>query len=316
MATRELPGSALARVAEVADLVVLPTGSSRAQLLEAVATADGLLVVAGERVDGELADGAPRLVVVSTVSVGYDHVDVAALTARRIPLGNTPGVLTNATADLAFALVLAVARRLVEAHETVRSGGWGKWDPNFLLGREIADATLGIVGFGRIGQAVARRALAFEMEVLVATPTRRPFPGVSFVELDELLARAEFVSLHVPLRDDTHHLIGARELSLMRADAVLINTSRGAVVDQQALVRALADGTIAAAGLDVAEVEPVPLDDPLLSLPNCLVLPHIGSATVATRTAMADLAVDNLLAGLAGVELAYCVNREVYATGG
>lgn len=284
----------------------------RAEVLRQIGDAAGLLVLPGEKVDAELCDAAPQLRVVSTVSVGYDHVDVAELTRRKIALANTPGVLTNATADLAFALLLAVARRLFEAHAAVLDGTWGVWDPGFMLGRELDGATLGIVGMGRIGEAMARRGLAFNMEVLATSRSPRELPGVRFVGLDELLGRCEFVSLHVPLNAETRHLIGRAEFAKMRRDAVLINTARGPVVDQAALVEALRNGTIAAAGLDVAEVEPVPLDDPLLGLPNCLVLPHIGSATVATRVKMAELAIANLVVGALGEQPPHCVNPEVY----
>lgn len=309
LATRRIADGALARLAAATDLDAHlgEAPLTRSELLARAAAAEGLLLMPGEQVDAELCDAAPRLRAIATVSVGYDHVDVAELARRGIAFGNTPGVLTNATADLALALVLAVARRLVEAHDAAIGGRWPAWDPNFMLGRELAGSTLGVVGLGRIGEAVARRARAFDMEVLATTRRPRVVPGVTLVELDELLARAEFVSLHVALTEETHHLIGAPELAQMRPDAVLINTARGAVVDEAALVTALRTGVIAAAGLDVFEEEPLPPGHPLLGLGNCLVLPHIGSATVRTRAAMADLAVANLLAGLAGDPMPHAV---------
>ena len=308
--TRPVPPGAFSRLCEktAPEVWMEPTTIPPAELRRRAADAVGLLVVSGERVDEELLAAAPELRVVSTMSVGYDHVDVSALTARGLPLGNTPGVLTEATADLAFALLLAVARRLVEARDAVLTGRWGGWDPEFLLGRELAGSTLGIVGLGRIGAAVARRALAFGMEVLASTTRTPELEGIEVVELPSLLERSEFVSLHVALTPATRHLIGARELATMRRDAILINTARGGVVDQVALAAALRDGTIAAAGLDVAEVEPVPPGDELLCLDNCLVLPHVGSATRATREKMAELAVANLIAGVNGEPLLHCVN--------
>lgn len=273
----------------------------------------GLLATSADRVDAALLDVCPRLVVVSNHAVGYDNVDVGELTARGIPLGNTPGVLTDATADLAFALVLAASRRLVEARDAIYEGRWKTWDPGFMLGLELSGATLGIVGLGRIGEAVARRAAAFNMHVVGWSRSGRVVDGVEPVGLDELLARSDVVSLHVALDASTVHLIGAEQLAAMKPTAILVNTARGAIVDQRALVDALAKGTIAAAGLDVVEHEPIALDDPLLAMANCIVLPHIGSATVVTRTRMAELAVDNLLAGVTGRRLPACVNPEVYA---
>ncbi len=311
---RRLPGRALERLAALVDLDCWEGDGPppRSELIARARDAVGLVPLLTDRVDAELLDQCRSLVVVSSMGVGYDHVDVAELTRRKIPLGNTPEVLTEATADLAFALVLAMARRLVEARAAVLEGRWGPWDPSFLLGRELNGSMLGIVGLGRIGTAMARRARAFSMEVIAWTRTSRDVQGVRLVGFDELLARSEFVSLHVPLSAETFHLIGEREFEVMRDDAVLINTARGAIVDQKALARALANGSIAAAGLDVCEIEPIALDDPLLGLSNCLVLPHIGSATETTRARMADLVVDNLLAGLAGERLPHCVNPEVY----
>ena len=290
--TRRLPGSALQRLAVEHELDVwperLPPG--RADLLARTQRAHGLLSMLTDGIDAELIDGAPELRVISNYAVGSDNVDLEAASARGIPVGNTPDVLTDATADLAFAGLLAIARRLPEAAAAVREGHWLTWEPDWLLGHDVHGATLGIVGFGRIGQAVARRAAGFEMEVVHTKET--PVP--------ELLERADAVTLHTPLTPGTRHLIDAEALRRMKPTAVLVNTARGGIVDQDALAAALHRGDIAGAALDVTDPEPLPSDHPLLDAPNLLVLPHIGSATHRTRERMADLAVDNLLAGLAG----------------
>jgi lactate dehydrogenase-like 2-hydroxyacid dehydrogenase len=249
--------------------------------------------------------------------VGFDNVDVPACTARGIPVGNTPGVLTETTADLAWALLMAAARRLPEGDRYVRAGRWQTWGPMLLLGPDVHGGTLGIVGFGRIGQAVARRATGFGMTILYhdvqrATADAEEAVGASFVPLPELLERSDFVSLHVNLTDDTRGLISTDALRRMKATAVLVNTSRGPVVDPRALHLALRDGEIFAAALDVTDPEPIPPDDPLLSLENCLVVPHIASASRATRGKMAEMAAANLLAGVRGERLPTPVNPEVY----
>jgi glyoxylate reductase len=249
--------------------------------------------------------------------VGHDNVDVAAATARGIPVGNTPGVLTETTADMAFALLMAAARRIVEGADYVRAGRWRTWGPTLLLGHDVHGATLGIVGMGRIGQALARRASGFDMKVTYFDPycdeAKLPREGVGQrCELDQLLAESDFVSLHVPLTEDTHHLIDAEALAKMKATAVLVNTSRGPVVDPDALYDALRDGQIAYAALDVTDPEPLPDGHKLLTLSNCLVVPHIASASHATRTRMAVMAAENLLAGLRGERLPNCVNPQVY----
>ncbi len=317
--TRKVPEEAIDLLRQECEVEVwegeLPV--PRDVLLEKVRDIDGLYCLLTERVDQELLDAAPRLRVVSNMAVGYDNIDVAACTARGIPVGNTPGVLTETTADLAFALLLAAARRLVEGVDYVRAGKWKTWGPMLLMGQDVYGATLGIVGMGRIGQAVARRARGFDMRVLYHN--RRPVPdaeaklGATYVDLDTLLRESDFVSLHVPLTEETYHLIGREELQKMKPTAVLVNTARGGVVDPEALREALREGWIAAAALDVTEPEPIPPDDPLLRLPNCIVVPHIGSASVATRTKMALMAAENLLAGLRGEPLPNCVNPEVQA---
>ncbi|HEC23046.1 MAG TPA: D-glycerate dehydrogenase, partial [Chloroflexi bacterium] len=245
--------------------------------------------------------------------------DVAAATARGIPVGHTPGVLTDTTADFAFALLMAAARRVVEGVHYVKAGRWRTWGPTLLMGHDVHHATLGIIGFGRIGQGVARRAAGFDMRVLYYD--RNPDEdaevahrlGAESRPLDEVLAESDFISLHVPLTDETYHLIGEREFRLMKSSAVLINTARGPVVDPQALYNALTNGEIAYAALDVTEPEPLPPDHPLLRLENCIVVPHIASSSLATRNRMAEMAAENLEAGLKGEKLPYCVNPEVQA---
>ena len=298
LVTRQLPGTALERLTahHEVDLFAGSTPPSRAELLERVGAAEAMLCLLSERVDAELLERCPNLRAIANYAVGTDNIDLDECERRGIPVGNTPGVLTEATADLAFALILATARRVVEGADAVRAGEWRTFSPDGWLGVDVHGATLGIVGAGRIGMAVARRAAGFEMEVLLSGS--RPGPGR--IELAELLGRADFVSLHCPLGPATRGLIGAEQLRLMKPSAILINTARGEVIDQEALREALERGEIAGAGLDVTTPEPLPPDDPLLAAPNVTVLPHIGSASESSRAAMADLAVDNLLAALAG----------------
>ncbi len=315
--TRSLPEEALRIARAATEVEVWPEEMPPTYevLLEKVAEIDGLLCLLTDRIDANLLDHAPNLRVVSQMAVGYDNIDVAACTARGIPVGNTPGVLTETTADLAFALLLAAARRIVEADGYTRAGCWRTWSPMLLAGQDVHHATIGIVGMGRIGYAMARRASGFDMRILYSHPRRYELVelelGAQYVELNELLAASDFVSLHTPLTPATHHLIGAEQLARMKPTAILINTARGAVVDQNALYAALTEGRIAAAGLDVFEQEPVPSDNPLLQLNNVVALPHIGSASVATRTRMAVLAADNLVAGLQGRPLPHSINPEV-----
>jgi lactate dehydrogenase-like 2-hydroxyacid dehydrogenase len=290
----------------------------RAELLRRVAGVDGILALLTERIDDELLDAAgPQLRVVSNFAVGVDNVDVAACTRRAIAVGNTPGVLTETTADLAFALMLAVARRVTEGYDIVRADRWHTWGPMTLLGVDVHDATLGIIGFGRIGREVARRATGFGMRILYhqrhrADPDTEGRLGATSVDLDTLLAESDFVSLNCALTPETHHLIDARALAKMKPGAVLVNTSRGGVVDQAALYEALRSGHLFGAGLDVTDPEPMRADDPLLTLPNCLVVPHIASASQRTRDRMAQKAAANLLAGLRGEPLPDTVNPEVH----
>jgi lactate dehydrogenase-like 2-hydroxyacid dehydrogenase len=306
--TRRLPGDALDVLAQHADVDVWPDEMPPPYetLVRRAGSADGLICLLTDHIDAALIERCTRLRVISTMAVGYDNIDVEAAAARGVPLGHTPGVLTETTADLAFALLLATARRVTEAERFLRDGGWRTWDPNLLLGVDVHGATLGIVGFGAIGRAVARRAHGFDMRVVYTSRSRATDDaGARSVALNELLREADFVSLHVPLNESTRRIIGERELRMMKPRAVLVNTARGGVLDQRALERALREGWIGGAGLDVMQVEPLPPDDPLLSAPNVVLLPHIGSASFATRARMASMAVENCLAGLRGEPLPY-----------
>jgi len=320
--TRIIPEGGLRLVREACDAEIWEgeTPPPRKVLLEKVRGVDGLLSLLTDRIDGELMDAAgPQLKVISNYAVGYNNIDVEAATARGIAVGNTPGVLTDTTADMAFTLLMAAARRVAEGVDYVRAGKWRTWGPTLLLGRDIHHATLGIIGFGRIGRTVAKRAQGFEMEVLFYDPlvsTGDPEAkelGAKSVDLDTLLARSDFVTVHVPLMDETHHMISTDALRKMPSTAILINTSRGPVVDPDALYQALKEGEIAYAALDVTEPEPIDVNSPLLSLPNCVIVPHIASASIATRTRMAEIAAQNLIAGLRGESLPAWVNPEVAA---
>jgi glyoxylate reductase len=300
--TRELPFPALDRLRAAHELDVwpgeLPPGPD--ELRAGVREAEGLLSTVVDPVDGSVIGAASRLRAIANMAVGTDNIDLEAAAARRIPVGNTPGVLTDATADAAFALLLALARKVVAGAEKVRSGRWRTWEPAGDLGVDLSGATLGIVGWGRIGQATARRAEGFGMEIVHSSRS-------SGVPLEDLLARADVVSLHTPLTPATRHLIDAAALERMKPAALLVNTSRGGVVDQDALRSALHAGQIGGAALDVTEPEPLPPDHPLLDAPNLLVVPHIGSATVRTRARMAEMAVENLLAALDGRPMPHAV---------
>jgi glyoxylate reductase len=300
--TRTLPFAALDRLRERHAVEVWgePMPPDRVQLAALLAEtgAEGLLCLLTDPVDAALIDGAPALRVISAFAVGTDNVDLAAASRRGIPVGHTPDVLTDATADLAFALLLASARRLPQAAAAIGAGEWRTFEPAAWLGPEVTGATLGIVGMGRIGRAVAERAAGFRMTVLDARQTG----------LEAMLEQADFVSLHCPLTPATRHLIDAAALARMRSHAHLVNTARGPIVDHDALAAALHAGAIGGAALDVTEPEPLPADHPLLAAPNLLVVPHVGSATHATRERMAAMAVDNLLAGLAGEPMPHQAN--------
>jgi glyoxylate reductase len=301
--TRRLPGESLQRLVtdHQVDVWQGRLQPSRSKLLEKTHEAEGLLCLLTDKVDRALIEACPNLRVISNYAVGVDNIDVKAASERGIPVGYTPDVLTEATADATFALMLAAARRVVEGNHVVRAGRWLTWEPTLLLGQDVHSKTLGIVGMGRIGKAVARRAEGFGMEVIHHSAS-------SGIPLDELLDRADFVSLHCRLTDETRGLIGVDQFKRMKDTAILINTSRGGIVDSGALTRALTNGWIAGAGLDVTDPEPVPKGHPLLDAPNLVLNPHTASASIEARTAMAELAVDNLLAGLAGEPMPACVN--------
>jgi glyoxylate reductase len=304
--TRRIPGDALERLAgeHHVDVWEGRLQPSRAKLIEKTREAEGLLCMLTDRIDREVIAECQNLRVISNYAVGVDNVDIDAATERGIPVGFTPDVLTEATADATFALLLAAARRVVEGDQVVRAGRWLTWEPTLLLGHDVHGKTLGIVGMGRIGSAVARRAEGFGMEVLSRTSS-------DGVPLDELLERSDFVSLHAPLNDSTRGMIDEDQFKRMKPTAILINTSRGGLIDSGALTRALERGWIAGAALDVADPEPIPKGHPLLDAPNLILNPHTASASIEARTAMANLAVDNLMAGLAGEPMPKSVNPGV-----
>lgn len=273
-------------------------------LLKEVEEVDGLICLITEMIDKEVINKARKLKVISNVAVGYNNIDVQTAARKGIVVTNTPGVLTETTADLTFALLMAAARRIVDASDYLRSGEWGAWSLMQLTGQDIYGATLGIVGLGRIGEALVKRAKGFDMNVLYHNRTRKQEKeqelGIHYVSLEDLLKQSDFICLLLPYSPEVHHLIGKKELSLMKENAILINTARGGIVDEHALYHALKDGVIWAAGLDVFQQEPVPVDHPLLTLPNVVTLPHIGSASVKTRMQMAHLAADNMKNVLSG----------------
>ncbi len=317
LATTAMPGDGLERLAEHCELEVWDQEAliTKEALLEKLPGCVGLVCTLTTLVRRNLLDACPDLKYVSSMSVGVDHVDVDALNERAIPLGHTPGVLVDTTADINIGLMLSAARRIAEADQFVREGKWQRdkpWHPTFFVGKDVSGATLGIVGLGAIGQAVARRAAGFGMNMLSWTRSGRSIDGVEAVGLEDLLERSDFVSVNVALNDDTRNLIDAAAIDRMKKDAVLINTARGGIVDEQALADALHDDRLFAAGVDVFSKEPVTADNPLLSAPNVVLAPHIGSASIATRTRMADLAADNMIAALNGETMPHCFNPEVY----
>jgi glyoxylate reductase len=314
-ATREIPAQGMDRLTEHCDLHVweekTPPSKEHIERRLSELEAEGLLCLLTDEIDAAVMDSTSNLRVISTFSVGYDHIDVDAASERNISVGHTPGVLTETTADLAWALLMTCARRIVEGHDYVVDGEWETWQPTLLLGPDVHDATLGIVGMGNIGAAVARRGAGFGMDIVYTSRGPKPEIERSLAELgvdavhvdhDRLFAESDFVSIHVPLTDETHHLVGEAELQAMNDDAVLINTSRGEVVDSTALNRALDEGGIFKAGLDVTDPEPISVDHPLLKHigSDLIVTPHIGSASLQTRNKMSDMTTQNLLAGLAG----------------
>ncbi|MEK7442296.1 MAG: D-glycerate dehydrogenase [Chloroflexota bacterium] len=317
--TRAIPEAGLDLLRPIAEIEVwedeLPP--PRESLLQKVKGVEALLTLLTDKIDSQVMDAAgASLKVISQMAVGYDNIDVTAATARKIPVGHTPGVLTETTADFTWALLMSAARRIVEGDNYTRDGKWKTWMPTLLLGPDVHRATLGIIGLGRIGQAVAKRAKGFDMRVIYRSAHRHPeiekSLGVEYVPLDSLYAESDFISIHTPLNDSTYHLINDSALAKMKPGAILINTARGGVIDPDALHRALRDKKIAYAALDVTEPEPIPLESPLLTLDNIIIAPHIASASIQTRNKMATMAAENLIAGLKGEKLPHCVNPQVY----
>ena len=315
--TQPLPKERLAALSKQCNLKILKGSQSPLDALsrEELAACHGLICLLTDPIDTPLLALMPKLQFVSSVSVGVDHIDVATLTQRSIPVGYTPGVLVDTTADAAFALLLAAARRVAEGDRYIREGNWrsdARWSTDFFLGKDVSGGTLGIIGLGAIGQAVARRAVGFDMKVIAWTPSGREVPGVDSVSLEELLLRSDFVSVHLALARETRNLLDAAKIATMKPGAVLVNTARGGIVDEVALAVALDSGHLYAVGLDVFECEPVAMDNPLLKHPRAVVVPHLGSATTLTRAKMVDIAVRNATAALQGQVMPHCVNPEVY----
>lgn len=313
--TRQIPREGLDLLKEQVDLEIWDKSEPPPYsiLLEKVQEIEGLLCLLTDQIDQRLINHAPHLKVISQMAVGYDNIDVQAATNRGIRVGHTPGVLTEATADLTWALLMAITRRVTEAEDYIKQGKWTTWQPMGLLGSDFVGATLGIIGLGRIGRAVARRARGFNLNILYSQPHRLEVRleqelGVNYVPFEQLLKESDFISLHTPLTEKTYHLIGKNELKLMKETAFLVNTARGGIIDQKALYDTLKQGQIAGAALDVTEPEPLPKDHQLLTLSNVIVTPHIGSASYQTRSKMAIMAAQNLLAGLQGQPLPNCVN--------
>lgn len=320
LVTRIIPTKGLDMVKAYCDAIIWEEDFPipREALIDQVRGMEGILSMLTDRMDGVVMDAAgTSLKVISTNAVGVDNIDLAAATQRKIPVGNTPGILTDSTADFAFALLMASARRIVEGDAYIRKGLWKTWGPSILLGQDVAGATIGIIGFGRIGQAVAKRAAGFGMRILYYEPGAgsEEFArsmGAQSVDLDTLLKESDFVSLHTPLNAATVHFFNENLFSKMKKTAILINTSRGPVVDANALYQALKEHKIGGAALDVTDPEPLPMDSPLLTLDNILIMPHIASASHVTREKMAVMAAENLIAGLKGERLPHCANEEVY----
>jgi glyoxylate reductase len=315
--TRHLPGGALDFLAEHAVLEWWPSElpPPRDELVRRAAESEGLLALLTDQIDDGLLEQAPALLVVSNMATGYDNIDVAAASRRNVLVTRTPDVLSETTAEFTLALMFAAARRVVEGDRMTRAGEWETWGPEILSGQDLAGSTLGIVGMGGIGAEVAQRARALGMRIVYHSRTPKPALErrfrMEFTELDDLLHQSDFVSLHAPLTPETRHLINGRALRLMKKTAVLVNTARGPLVDQKALYTALDEERIAAAALDVTDPEPIDPSDPLLTLPNVIVTPHIASASVATRSRMAMLAAENLVEALNGRVPKYAVNREI-----
>ncbi len=319
--TREIPEPGLQMVEDYCEATVWrdPLPPPRELVLKEARNRDGILSLLTTPIDREVMDRAgANLKVISNYAVGFDNVDIEEATRRGIPVGHTPDVLTATTADFAFTLLMSCARRLVEGDKYVRAGSWQTWGPSLLLGQDISGATLGILGFGRIGRGMARRGSGFSMRILFYDdyiadddPSIAEL-GVEKVDFDYLLQESDFISIHTPLTPETHHFIDAAAFAKMKSTAIVINTARGPLVDPGALYTALSSGQILYAGLDVTDPEPVPLDSPLLGLDNIVIAPHIASASVVTRSKMAEMAAQNLIAGLEGRRIPHCANPDVY----
>ena len=321
--TRQIFPEAVELIERAAQVEVWPSERppNREELAGKIASCDGVLTNIMDRLDASLLEGATRLKVISQLAVGLDNIDVAEASRRGILVGNTPGVLAKATADLGFALLMSAARRVSESERWVRAGRWEMaFHPMYWLGVDVHEATLGIVGLGQIGLEMAKRGLGFGMKIIYYSRNRKPDLeqryGLEYVAADTLFGSADFVSLHVPLTPETRHFIGERELRMMKPTAVLVNLARGPVVDGEALYTALSENWIRAAALDVTDPEPIPLDHPLLTLDNLVISPHIGSASLTARREMCLLAARNLVAGLEGQRLEHCANPELYASKG
>ena len=319
VSSNEIPEQALTIVRSAAEVETHAADGppSREELLREVAEVDGLFCMLTEKIDAELLDAGKNLRIVSSMSVGFDHVDLEAATKRGVMVTNTPGVLTEATADTTFGLMLAVSRRIVEADRWLRDGSWQlKWSPMMMAGRDVHGRTLGIYGMGRIGNSVAKRATGFGMRIIYHNRSRdeeaEKEHGAEYRTMEGLLRESDFLSVHVPLNKETRNSIGAKELAMMKPTAYLINTSRGGVVEERALVEALRGGIIAGAGLDVFEREPIEMDNPLIKMKNVVLTPHIGSGSIESRTAMAVLAAKNLAAGLKGERPPNLLNPETF----
>ena len=316
LVTLPLPEAVMAHLSQHCSVVGCDGGEamSEATMLREVPSADGILCSLTTPISAAVIEAGERLKVVSSISVGVDHIDLEAASRMGVPVGHTPGVLVDSTADMALALMLASTRRIAEADAFVREGGWQSgWSTGFFLGSDLSRATVGIVGLGPIGQAVAKRVTAFGARVIAWNRTPREIDGVESVSLDELFAQADIVSIHAALTEDTRHLVSAERLAQMKDGATLINTARGGLVDEEALINELDSGRLRA-GLDVFEQEPLPLDSPLLGLRNAVLVPHLGSATAATRQAMVERAMANLQAGLRDEQVPFCANASVYSS--
>ncbi len=316
--TRDIGKEAIAAIGQISEVDVWPEEipPTPEQIAAHIHEADALVTMLTDKISKELILAAPKLKVISQMAVGYDNIDVAYATSNKLPVGHTPDVLSNTTADFAWALLMAAARSVVASHQEVHQGTWQPWGPYVWAGFDVYGSTLGIIGLGRIGQAMARRAAGFDMKVIYYSKTRKPEfeaeTNAKFVSLDELYTQADFISLHTYLSPETRHLINQDSFQKMKKNAILINTARGAVIDQNALYQALINHEIAGAALDVTDPEPINPNDPLLTLPNVIITPHIGSSSFKTRQRMAMMMAENVTAALSGQKIPFCANPQVY----